>query len=301
MVNLFPKHALVLRTYFKKSLIMVSIFDSKSKSFMTMSILLQGKPSINRPVVSYVKNAKESWALIEDLTLYDNESWNDPRDFAKPIKEISLPQDVPNAFDRRLIELENQVQRLMEAHLAPKSSDKVNTIASSWRKFIANAYIDLDLPINVMSLAYYNAIRSPGCEFKGINFVGIGRDMHVFIGNMNHIMDFTILDKVEANTDPFLSQVVFGRPFVEISKLILDRKQGLITFTDGIKEVTFKTPYRDSMMGDLTSEGHELLSSRVILSEDDFRIRCERPSDLESGFYKDIDKLGHSYKIEFEG
>ncbi|GJV10711.1 hypothetical protein Tco_1352252 [Tanacetum coccineum] len=51
------------------------------------------------------KNAEESWALIEDLTLYDNESWNDPRDFAKPVKAISLPYDVPNASDRRLIEL----------------------------------------------------------------------------------------------------------------------------------------------------------------------------------------------------
>ncbi|GJW83641.1 hypothetical protein Tco_0156786 [Tanacetum coccineum] len=57
----------------------------------------------------HYKNAKESWALIEDLALYDNRSWNDPRDFAKPIKAISLPHDVPNASDRRLIELENQV------------------------------------------------------------------------------------------------------------------------------------------------------------------------------------------------
>ncbi|GJV80862.1 hypothetical protein Tco_1516732 [Tanacetum coccineum] len=48
-------------------------------------------------------------------------SWNDPRDFAKPVKAISLPQDVPSTSNRRLIELENQVQRLMEAHLAPKS------------------------------------------------------------------------------------------------------------------------------------------------------------------------------------
>ncbi|GJT96336.1 MAK10-like protein [Tanacetum coccineum] len=60
--------------------------------------------------------------LIEDLTLYDNKSWNDPRDFVKPVKAISLPHDVPNAFHRCLIELENQVQRLMEAHLALKPS-----------------------------------------------------------------------------------------------------------------------------------------------------------------------------------
>ncbi|GJV42504.1 zinc finger, CCHC-type containing protein [Tanacetum coccineum] len=36
-------------------------------------------------------NAKESWALLEDLALYDNESWNDLRDFAKPVKAIALP------------------------------------------------------------------------------------------------------------------------------------------------------------------------------------------------------------------
>ncbi|GKE32492.1 MAK10-like protein, partial [Tanacetum coccineum] len=53
------------------------------------------------------KNVKESWALLEDLTLYDNKSWNDLRDFAKPVKAISLPQDVPSTSDRHLIELEN--------------------------------------------------------------------------------------------------------------------------------------------------------------------------------------------------
>ncbi|GKB31432.1 hypothetical protein Tco_0870833 [Tanacetum coccineum] len=77
------------------------------------------------------KNAEESWALLKDLALYDNESWNDPRDFAKPIKEISLPEDIPSTSDLRLIELENQVQRLMEAHLAPKSPVQVNKTTSS--------------------------------------------------------------------------------------------------------------------------------------------------------------------------
>nr|GEX00783.1 MAK10-like protein [Tanacetum cinerariifolium] len=40
------------------------------------------------------RNVKDSWALLEDLALYDNESWNGPWDFAKPVKAISLPQDV---------------------------------------------------------------------------------------------------------------------------------------------------------------------------------------------------------------
>ncbi|GJW54292.1 MAK10-like protein [Tanacetum coccineum] len=72
------------------------------------------------------KNDEESWALLEDLALYDNESWNDPRAFAKPVKAISMPQDVPSTSDRRLIELENQVQCLMEAHLALNQPVQVN-------------------------------------------------------------------------------------------------------------------------------------------------------------------------------
>ncbi|GJW23152.1 hypothetical protein Tco_0033774 [Tanacetum coccineum] len=95
MMNLSLKHGLISRTYSKKSLIMASIFGSKSKSFMTMLISSQGEPSI------------------------------------KQLVAISLPQDVLSTSDRRLIELENQVQRLMESHLAPKPPVQVNKINSS--------------------------------------------------------------------------------------------------------------------------------------------------------------------------
>ncbi|GJY01872.1 hypothetical protein Tco_0360024 [Tanacetum coccineum] len=57
--------------------------------------------------------------------------WNDPRDFAKTVKAISLPQNVPSTFDRHLIELENQVRRLIEAHLAPTQPTQVNKITTS--------------------------------------------------------------------------------------------------------------------------------------------------------------------------
>ncbi|GJW14932.1 hypothetical protein Tco_0019065 [Tanacetum coccineum] len=68
---------------------------------------------------------------MEDLALYHNENWNDPRDFSKPIKATALPQDVPRTSDYRLIELEIQVQRLMEAHLAPIQPTQVNKITTS--------------------------------------------------------------------------------------------------------------------------------------------------------------------------
>nr|GEZ86817.1 zinc finger, CCHC-type [Tanacetum cinerariifolium] len=51
---------------------------------------------------------------LQDLALYDNESLNDPRDFAKPVKEISTPQPTSETPDRRLLELEDQISFLLE-------------------------------------------------------------------------------------------------------------------------------------------------------------------------------------------
>ncbi|GJT01867.1 hypothetical protein Tco_0823036 [Tanacetum coccineum] len=51
-------------------------------------------------------------------------------DFAKSVKAITLPQNVASTSDCRLIELENQVQRLMEAYLAPTQPTQVNKITS---------------------------------------------------------------------------------------------------------------------------------------------------------------------------
>ncbi|GKA92266.1 hypothetical protein Tco_1371883 [Tanacetum coccineum] len=55
-------------------------------------------------------------------------------DHVNPVTRRTIDQstgDVPTTSDRCLIELENQVQRLMEAHLALKRPIQVNTITSS--------------------------------------------------------------------------------------------------------------------------------------------------------------------------
>ena len=76
-------------------------------------------------------SAEQSWELIEDLALYDNESWNDPRDLNKTVKAISLPSNNSSTPDRRIMELEDQVKFLMKSYEAPKHSSQVNKITSS--------------------------------------------------------------------------------------------------------------------------------------------------------------------------
>ncbi|GJW79389.1 MAK10-like protein [Tanacetum coccineum] len=63
-------------------------------------------------------NPEESWAILDDLTLYDNESWNDPWDFVKPVKAIALPQGVrvhslPGPHDTQYC-MENPEQAFVE-------------------------------------------------------------------------------------------------------------------------------------------------------------------------------------------
>ncbi|GJR04789.1 hypothetical protein Tco_0527773 [Tanacetum coccineum] len=59
-------------------------------------------------------NPEESWAILEDLALYDNESWNDLRDFLKPVKAITLPQDVLSTSGYRLIDGPRDTRHFME-------------------------------------------------------------------------------------------------------------------------------------------------------------------------------------------
>ncbi|GKB01148.1 hypothetical protein Tco_0829192 [Tanacetum coccineum] len=201
--------------------------------------------------------------FVNIITIIKKE--DEPKE-AKPLELKAIESD-NHDLDEKIVETELRVSEIMVEK--GESSDLGNNDKASdlRHKFIANAYIDLDLPMNVMSLAYYNAIRNQGYEHRGVNFVGIGKDIHVFIGNMSHVMDFTIFENVEANIEPSLSQ---------------------------------------PEMDDLTSKGNDLLSSRMILSDDDFRRGCECPSDLKSGFYKDIDKLDSPYnwkikRLDIEG
>ncbi|GKC67146.1 hypothetical protein Tco_1099744, partial [Tanacetum coccineum] len=69
------------------------------------------------------KNTKESWEIIENLALYDHEGWNDSKDFVKPVKAIFASQNTLKTPERRLFELEDQINFLLKGpQLAPRAS-----------------------------------------------------------------------------------------------------------------------------------------------------------------------------------
>nr|GEX03487.1 protein kinase-like domain, concanavalin A-like lectin/glucanase domain protein [Tanacetum cinerariifolium] len=94
------------------------------------------------------RNAKESWALFEELTLYENKSWNDP----------SGPHDTQYC-------MEDPEQAFVE--YASSRTDETG-------------------------------------------------------GNFIYVIDFMIVKDISSIIDPRMSQVVLGRPFVEISNMTHD-------------------------------------------------------------------------------
>ncbi|GJW69106.1 MAK10-like protein [Tanacetum coccineum] len=71
--------------------------------------------------------------LVQNICAFHGLRSEDPnqhlKDFLKLVDSLDL--NVPSTSDHRLIDLENQVQRFMESHLAPKPSVQVNKITSS--------------------------------------------------------------------------------------------------------------------------------------------------------------------------
>ncbi|GJV21723.1 zinc finger, CCHC-type containing protein [Tanacetum coccineum] len=80
------------------------------------SCLLHLKCDIDRTAGGKLrnKNPDESWEIIENLALYDHEGWDETNDFVKQVKAIFAPYGTLKTPDRRLLELEDQINFLLK-------------------------------------------------------------------------------------------------------------------------------------------------------------------------------------------
>ncbi|GJV40490.1 hypothetical protein Tco_1418930 [Tanacetum coccineum] len=327
------------------------------------------------------RNTKESWALLEDLTLYDNESWNDPRDFADGPHDTQYCMENPEQafvddasshtdeagglvsnfmasqdarlskfeadFEQQQSEMTNKIYTVLKAitdrivvallsdtvknpklkinsttlvlsarsypmedpqcssqiyssinavTICPKQPNKtqndksdgedreersnpknidttppsphdpsISFITEKVRKLDSNndnsreegpedegsatieglevKYFDT-FPIR-RELAYHRKLDPRQDTNRGErNFTGRIKGMHVFVGNFTYVIDFMIVKDISSIIDPRLSQVVLGKPFVEISIMTHDPPEGVVRFTNRTDEIAYKMPYK---------------------------------------------------------
>ncbi|GJU86956.1 hypothetical protein Tco_1294502 [Tanacetum coccineum] len=261
------------------------------------------------------KNSKESWALLEDLTLYDDESWNDPRDFTKPVKAISLPQDV--LMVPTILNIEWKIPSKLLLNMHPR-------VATKWEVSYSPPIKDQEPSTRLLILGRTNPtlvgqVLKPSQAREEVQFPPTLPMCHMGLQTTKPIWkkeagtiksnaaedngrDTIIEGEKETeegldSSDPVIkedeSQDIKWNDLND--KTCGETKEEEEFIPDRVKEVTFKTPYKDPKSSELTSEGHDLLSSRIIPSDDDYDRGCRKPSDLKDGFYRDTIKIGPEY------
>ncbi|GJW11677.1 hypothetical protein Tco_1577504 [Tanacetum coccineum] len=115
---------------------------------------------------------------------------------------------------------------------------------------IEKAYIDLNLPLNIMTRMLYNWIMKRKLDPRentngGVNmFTCRIKGMHVFVGNFTYVIDVMIVEDISSIIDHRLSQVVLGKPFVEISNMTHDPPECVVRFTNETDEIAYKMPHK---------------------------------------------------------
>ncbi|GJY10132.1 retrotransposon ORF1 [Tanacetum coccineum] len=357
---------------------------------------------------------------LQNLALYDNESWNDPRDFGKPVKAISLPQDVPSTrslapmqpiqvnkitssceicsgphdtqycmenpeqafveyassrtdeagglvsnfmasqdarlskfeadFKQQQSEMTNKIDTDDDLHIEePEVGENAGVRESKVEYFdifptrsefayhkylmcgpipsiflrnpnitegcpsnlkvpcnighvhVEKVYIDLNSPLNVMTLMLYNWTMRRKLDLRentngGVNnFTRRIKGMHIFVGNFTYIIDFMIIEDISSIIDPRLSQVVLGRPFVEISNMTHDLPEGVIMFTNGTDEIAYKRPHKIEQNNSLLDLERDHTKLVYLRNEEDKRSGVEYVMSKILRFYKECLELGPEY------
>ncbi|GKD49853.1 hypothetical protein Tco_1278829 [Tanacetum coccineum] len=98
-----------------------------------------------------------------------------------------------------------------------------------------------------------------------------------------------------ASQDPRLSQVVLGKPFVEISNMTHDPPEGVVRFTNGNSEFAYKMPHKIEQYELLSDLEKEHTKSVYLRNEEDKRRGVEYVMSKILGFYKECLELGPEY------
>ncbi|GJT94899.1 hypothetical protein Tco_1090417 [Tanacetum coccineum] len=166
---------------------------------------------------------------------------------------------------------------------------------------IEKSYIDLNSPLNIMTRMLYNWIMRRKLDpweniNRGVNnFTRRIKGMHVFVGNFTYVIDFMIVEDISSITDPRLSQVVLGNPFVEISNMTHDPHEGVVRFKNGTDEFAYKMPHKIEQYNLLSNIERKHTKSVYLRNKEDKRRRMEYVMSKILGFYKEYLELGSEY------
>nr|GEU96608.1 retrotransposon Orf1 [Tanacetum cinerariifolium] len=166
---------------------------------------------------------------------------------------------------------------------------------------VEKAYIALNSPLNIMTRMMYNwTMRRKlnlreNSDRRVSNFTRRIKGMHVFVWNFTYVMDFMIIEDISSIIDHRLSQVVLGKPFVDIYNMTHDPPEGVMRFTNMTDEIVYKMPHNIEQYNSLLDLEKKHTKSVYLRSEKDKRRGVEYVMNKILWFYKECLDLGPEY------
>ncbi|GJS06414.1 hypothetical protein Tco_0363210 [Tanacetum coccineum] len=125
-------------------------------------------------------------------------------------------------------------------------------------------------------------------------------DMFPTMRNFTYIVDFMIVEDISSIINPRLSQVVLGKPFVEISNMTHDSPKGVVRFTNRAEEVAYKLPHMIEQYNSLSDLEKEHTKSVYLRNEVDKRRGVKYVMNKILGFYEECLELGPEFVTGME-
>nr|GEY86162.1 retrotransposon Orf1 [Tanacetum cinerariifolium] len=228
----------------------------------------------------------------------------DPNQHLKDFRKLvySLDLDVANRERTRLTaKLQNDIL-MFKQH-------QVNKIASSCE--ICGGPHDTQCCMENLEHAFVDYPSSRTDEVGGkwedpegirgiCNFTGRVKGMHIFVGNHTYVSEFMIIKDISSIIDPRLSQVVLGKPFVEISNMTHDLSLGVVRFTNRIDEIAYKMPHKIKQYNSLSDLEIEHTKSIYFRNKEDKIRGVDYAMSKILEFYQECLELRPEYLTRLE-
>ncbi|GJQ98061.1 homeodomain-like protein [Tanacetum coccineum] len=132
------------------------------------------------------------------------------------------------------------------------------------------------------------------------NMAGFARNLHVFIGSHQFLIDFIILENINEFMEEGLTEVLFGQPFKEHIGIIDDRVNEILWFKIGDDKTIFNIAVPKKIFGKLTVIQHNIMGPILKISDADRSRGIHHPYQKIKGFYQGCLELGEEYKHDQE-
>ncbi|GJU26225.1 hypothetical protein Tco_1164846 [Tanacetum coccineum] len=137
-------------------------------------------------------------------------------------------------------------------------------------------------------------------EYKGNNVVGALMNIPIFVGTFSILMDFAVLEDMNAYRDEGMGDVIFGEPFFREVGINSKWFEGMIIIHNGNEEVTYQMVRSHPRFKHHTNEQCNKIPPLLKVSKEDMMNGISYSYQKLKSFYKGVLNLGPEYVRDVE-